>query len=381
MRLHIYTVVLFGFFCFLFPDLSKSQEVNKIGYRISGEILSLTDYDGKIFLFGRKTDGSQFKDSTFVKNGKFYFTGKLDEPTRVSIYSVKSDSFPRPIGINLYLENSNIFIKGTDNNIITAGSKIHTESDSITRLMNMLTGLDTIKVAYRKAYIAKDSVALKRILSQNSIALAAYRNLSQRYVEEHKKNFLSLDYLGDMISGRDELSVRKAKELFNQLDESIKFTDKGKKLQEILNFQEKGYIVGKQVGDLIVKDKNGNDISLNDFRGRYVLLEFWASWCKPCRAENPNLIKAYSKLEDSGFEILAISLDIDKVRWLKAIEEDQLPWIHVSDLKKNNAAAAQFGVDAIPANFLVDPNGKVIARALRGNRLEEELNLIFKKNK
>jgi len=121
-------------------------------------------------------------------------------------------------------------------------------------------------------------------------------------------------------------------------------------------------------------DVNGKSVSLSSFRGKYVLVDFWASWCGPCRAENPNVVKTYNAYKNKNFTVLGVSLDQDKARWLEAIKKDGLTWTHVSDLKYwNNAVAVQFGIQSIPANFLLDPNGVVIGKDLRG----EDLNRIL----
>jgi peroxiredoxin len=121
-------------------------------------------------------------------------------------------------------------------------------------------------------------------------------------------------------------------------------------------------------------DVNGKLVSLSSFRGKYLLVDFWASWCGPCRAENPNVVKAYNQYKDKNFTILSVSLDQDKSKWLEAIKKDGLTWTHVSDLKYwNNAVAVQFGIQSIPASFILDPNGKIIAKDLRGDALDSFL--------
>jgi thiol-disulfide isomerase/thioredoxin len=132
--------------------------------------------------------------------------------------------------------------------------------------------------------------------------------------------------------------------------------------------------IGKQAPAFTMNDMNNKPVSLSDFKGKYVLVDFWASWCGPCRMENPNVVKAYQKYKDKNFTILGVSLDKDKDKWVEAILADGLNWMHVSDLQFWNSQAVKvFHFDGIPYNVLIDPNGKIIAESLRGDALEAKL--------
>jgi peroxiredoxin len=137
------------------------------------------------------------------------------------------------------------------------------------------------------------------------------------------------------------------------------------------------YINGTAPG-FVQSDTSGNPVRLEDYRGKYLLLDFWASWCIPCRAENPNLIKAYEQFKDRNFEILAVSLDSDRKLWLDAIKKDKLPWIHISDLKGwDNRISGKYIIRAVPSNFLIGPDGKIIATNIRGKTLIETLKKVL----
>jgi thiol-disulfide isomerase/thioredoxin len=136
--------------------------------------------------------------------------------------------------------------------------------------------------------------------------------------------------------------------------------------------------VGKTVPDLVMPDLNGKDLSISSFRGKYLLIDFWASWCGPCRMENPNVVKAYNDFKGKNFIILGVSLDKDKDSWKKAIGQDHLSWPQMSDLKYWNSQAVEtFGFQGIPFNVLVDPSGKVIAQELRGDDLTAKLKQVL----
>lgn len=138
-------------------------------------------------------------------------------------------------------------------------------------------------------------------------------------------------------------------------------------------------LLNQQAPDLTMNDLNGKPVSISNFKGKYLLIDFWASWCGPCRMENPNVVAAYNQFKNKNFTILGVSLDEDKAAWQKAIEKDHLTWTHMSDLKQWESAAVQaYGFEGIPFNVLVDPAGKIIASSLRGEDLVNKLSEVLK---
>lgn len=166
--------------------------------------------------------------------------------------------------------------------------------------------------------------------------------------------------------------------LFKGLDKKVKKSNDGKIFDRYLDAL-KNTLPGKKSPSITQLDLNGEPYSLSDLKGKYVLIDFWASWCPPCREENPKLVKTYAEFKDKDFEILGVSFDKEFDAWAKAVKDDNLTWKHISDLQGWNSSAGQsYGVKAIPQNILVDPEGKVIARNLHGEDLNTKLREILK---
>lgn len=201
-------------------------------------------------------------------------------------------------------------------------------------------------------------------------------NTGKAFIKSHPRNIASIWLLMNEL--RSRLEPEEFQQLFTSLDKPIQESQYGKSVTAYIR-SLKANGVNVPADDFSQEDVKGQPVKLSSFRGKYVLVDFWASWCGPCRQENPNVVKAYNKYKGKNFTILGVSLDDNRDRWMRAISQDGLTWTQVSDLRGwGNEVAVQYGIQSIPSNFLVDPDGKIIARNLRGEELEAKLEQLLK---
>tara|TARA_R110002072_G_scaffold249440_2_gene408354 strand:- start:165 stop:1169 length:1005 start_codon:yes stop_codon:yes gene_type:complete len=201
--------------------------------------------------------------------------------------------------------------------------------------------------------------------------------LEKQFIEDNPNSIISATILSTY---KTTFSRNDVERLYFTFSKENKNSFYGESIAKFLSLHKGELKLGDKFVDFEMLDDNNENRKLSDVKANYILLEFWASNCGPCRQENPNLVKTYNKFKNKGFEIFAVSEDINKENWLKAIKKDNLPWTHVSDLSKDNSASLIYGISGIPDNFLIDKNGVIIARNLRGEDLNMKLEeLLYKK--
>lgn len=378
MRKLIVTILISLTACY-----ANAQESFSIQGKLAG------DYEGyKVFLRYSNPNGLKefIVDSTYVKDGNFILKGTLaSDMVSADLHMTAVGKELDPVDWKNYhkldqqefmLQNADFQVTGP--NIKQAritGGPVQTDylvlSDIVTPLKNKALAIS--KQMMENA-AAGNREANKDLGPKYSNAAKAVEDAELKFLDANPNSFASLIVVNDQMGVENP----KFEERFNKLSPRVRSLSLAKTLQTQLNAQ-KTVAIGNHAIDFVMDDDSGKPVSLSSFKGKFVLLDFWASWCGPCRAEMPFLNEIYQKYKDKNFEVVAVSIDSKKEHWLKAIKEDKMSWVQLSDLKGyKNDAALKYGVSAIPRNFLINPEGIVIAQDLRGEDIEKELSKIIK---
>lgn len=305
------------------------------------------------------------------KDGKFLLKGKL---TEANLYYLNITGTKQKL--YLFIEPGNMTLEGNYDSLMVArlsGSVSQNDFVEFNKTFNASFARLSQLAQQLNAGQADPGGAARNEYNALANEINAKTDI---FVEQHKRSVVTPFGILVMSQLSEDITVTEKRYL--TLDEASRQSYFGRMLDQTITEGKIGTI-GTEAIEFVQNDTTGKPVSLSSFRGKYVLIDFWASWCKPCREENPNVVDAYLKYNQKNFTVLGVSLDRARDPWLKAIKDDKLAWTHVSDLKFwNNEVATRYKVSTIPQNFLIDPNGKIIAKNLRGAELHSRLQALLK---
>ncbi len=363
-----------SFLIIVFTAVFFSCDSNKTDDNFTVQLNVTNADDMKAFLLERRDGEMITVDSTLLENGKGSFSGKIELP---EFYYLSFESTGPFSG--LFVEPGEITVDIDFDNLsdpVVTGSETHKTFEDFNRSMDTFDEkANQIVKSYNEAAAAKDEEKMHQAETDYDALDTERLAATTEFVKQNSGSVVAA-YIVTRNTYRYELDELES--LVQGFDPSISSSTYVQFLTDRVNTLKR-VAVGQPFVDFEMADTFGELVSLSSVaNGKYLLVDFWAAWCRPCRAENPNVVNAYNKYHDKGFDVLGVSFDKERDKWIAAIQKDGLTWNHVSDLKGwGNAAGKLYGIQSIPQNVLISPEGIIIEKNLRGEALQDKLAEIF----
>ena len=337
------------------------------GYKVTGTVEGMPD--GKAIIATVNGSSLDTLAKADVKNGSFEFTGNVSEPTGAYIMVIGQRG-----AIPFMLENANITVNAGQAGLTVTGSEGQKIYDQFMAI-NTTTQQEAMKLQQEYQAANGDQAKMQAVQEAYAKLMTDAQAKETELIKANPDSYVSTFVI---VSGMGQMEYEQLKERYNLLGEKAKASAQGKAIAAQIAKLE-STAIGQIAPNFTITTPEGESISLYDIKGKVKLIDFWASWCGPCRGENPHVVEIYKEYHPKGLEIFGVSLDNNKEAWVKAIADDGLVWKHGSDLKGWQSAPAQlYSVSGIPHTVLLDENNKIIAKNLRGDELKQRIAELLK---
>lgn len=353
----------------LFFACDSSKNENSSSFNLTAEFIGVED-STLIYLQFVKDGELEAIDSAYLKESKVNFSETLEAPEMAYLRIGNTRKM-----VNLFAENGSVSVVTNIDSLDKAevsGSKSHDDMMAFSTYMEPVENkLVELNEEYRAAAANSDTEKINELRERYEVIREEQIAMIKKFVTDHNESFIAPFIVRRYLSY--EMEYMELGELLTTLSPAVHSSKDYQALNERVETL-KNVEVGMPAVDFALNDPSGNPIAISAFKGKILLIDFWASWCAPCRRENPNVVKLYNDYKDKGFEIIGVSFDDDHAKWIDAIQQDQLTWPHVSDLKGWQSAAGKlYAISSIPATVLLDREGNIIAKNLRGEELRKKV--------